>query len=192
LVRQARRITLRAAVGVALVAAAIVAGLFLAAWAFWPARNAPVSTAALGAQPLGSAGDPGAVPKVSFENAPALSTAENSKTREPEILTAWADTEAVLTTNNGETTVITAGTLSNCLTGAHSVTLSNGQNIDFERMKSLEVLHADPVNARLLITLLNGKTMQGNMAAGCDLFGYTDVGRFATTFQKLKRIDFRR
>jgi hypothetical protein len=130
---------------------------------------------------------------VSVPPAPHQATAaENSKTSAPEISKAWTDTEAVLTTKNGETVVIKAGTLRYCISVGQSISLDNGQDVEFEQMKSIEVLDANPASVTLLITLLNGKTLQGTKSGNCDIFGYTDVGRFSAYFPQLKRVDFRR
>jgi len=107
---------------------------------------------------------------------------------------AWADVIAVITTRHGETRV-RAETLSNCISVNHAISLGTGQDIPFERMRALEVLSADPreaPNARAVVrvTLLDGSTTQGSVPANCDLFGYNELGRFATYFQDLKRIDF--
>ena len=94
-------------------------------------------------------------------------------------------------------TIVRADTLSNCISVNPTLTLANGQDVPFERMKSFEVLRADPAGppgakAELVITLVDGKVIKDEVAANCDVFGYNDVGRFTTYFQKMKRVDFLR
>jgi len=125
------------------------------------------------------------------------STAADSNTRPGGALKTWAESEAVITTTDGAVTTLRAETLSNCISVDHEFTLSSGQVVAFEKMRSFEVLRADPLdapNARaaLLVTLLDGKTIKDSVGAGCDIFGYNDLGRFSTYFQNVKRVDFRR
>ncbi len=70
-VRTVRRVSPGAAAGAAVALAVVGAALVLAARAFWPASDPPVTMAALGAASPERPGDPGAAPKVSFGNAPA-------------------------------------------------------------------------------------------------------------------------
>jgi len=125
-------------------------------------------------------------------------TNADSNTPPKDSLKTWAESEAIITAKDGVVTTLRAETLSNCISVKHNLTLSSGQDIEFEKMRSFEIVHADPVgtpNARamMLITLLGGKTIKDNVGAGCpDIFGYNDLGRFSTSFQNLKRVDFRR
>ncbi len=79
----------------------------------------------------------------------------------------------------------------------HGITLSSGQDIPFEKMKSIEVLRSDEQftpngKADLVVTLLTGQTARGGIGTGCDFFGTNDLGRFSIYPNRLKRIDFQR
>jgi hypothetical protein len=116
---------------------------------------------------------------------------------EPGHLAPWPKSSVVLTTRDGAVTTLRAETLSNCISVSHELTLESGQEIPFEKLKSFEVLRVDPIGApnakaTLGITLLDGRTLQDSVGAGCDIFGYNDLGRFNTTFQQLKQVEFKR
>lgn len=109
----------------------------------------------------------------------------------------WPEAQAVLSTRDGSSTTLRAETLSNCISVNPYLALASGQEIAFEQMRSFEVLQADPsgapnAKATVQITLLDGRTLDGRVEANCDLFGFNELGRYATTFQRLKRVDFRR
>ena len=109
----------------------------------------------------------------------------------------WGDAQALLTLNDGRVVEVRAETFSNCISVAHGLTLESGQSVEFEQLKGFDVLRADPwsapnAKAKLRITFLNGKTAEDSVAANCDLFGYNDLGRFTTFFEKLKRVEFQR
>jgi hypothetical protein len=108
---------------------------------------------------------------------------------------SWAETEAVLTDANGAT-VVHAPSLSNCISVSHELTVNGSQDIPFERMRSFEVLRADPAGtpaatATVRIRLLDGRAIEGRIDAQCDIFGYNDLGRYTTSWQSLRKADFR-
>ena len=109
----------------------------------------------------------------------------------------WSSSEAVVTTLDGHVTSVRAETFSNCISVNQKLDLASGQSLPFEHIRALEVVRADPkdapnARAHVRITVLDGKTLEEDVAANCDLFGYNDLGRFETTFQQLRRIDFKR
>lgn len=109
----------------------------------------------------------------------------------------WADAEAVVLTREGATTRLRANSLSNCISVDHELTLENGQAVPFEAMSGFEVLHSDghtqpEARAKVRVALLAGGTLEGTVKAGCDLFGYNDVGRFTTYFDRLQSVRFAR
>lgn len=71
----------------------------------------------------------------------------------------WAESEAVITSIDGVATVVNAESLSNCISTGKDLTLSSGQSIAFEKMRAFE-FNRDNVKPTLIITLLNGKTVQ--------------------------------
>jgi hypothetical protein len=108
---------------------------------------------------------------------------------------SWAETEAVITDANGATSV-RAPSLSSCISVNQTLTLNGSQDIPFERMRGFEVLRADPFGtpagiAILRIRLLDGRAIEGRVDAQCDIFGYNDLGRYTTSWQSLKRVEFR-
>ena len=109
----------------------------------------------------------------------------------------WSEAQAILTLTDGRVVEVRAETFSNCISVAHGLSLEGGQSIEFEKLKSFDVLRADTwlapnAKAKLRLTLLNGTTTEGSVAANCDLFGYNDLGRFTAFFEKLKRVEFQR
>jgi len=109
----------------------------------------------------------------------------------------WSEAQALLTLNDGRVVEVRAETFSNCLSGLDVLNLEGGQSIEFEKMKSFDVLRAEPrsapnARAKLRITFLNGKTAEDSVAANCDLFGYNDLGRFTTYFENLRKVEFQR
>lgn len=108
---------------------------------------------------------------------------------------AWSDATAVVVGRDGRETRLRADSLSNCISASHDLTLASGQSVDFERMASFEVTHADAhtsstAKARIQITLLDGTTVSDSVDANCDLFGFNDVGRFATFFDQIRMVRF--
>lgn len=113
------------------------------------------------------------------------------------VVKAWSEAVAVVVGRDGRETRLRADSLSNCVSATHDLTLASGQSVDFERMASFEVQHADPhtastAKARLQITLLDGGTVSDSVDANCDLFGFNDVGRFATFFDQIRVVRFER
>jgi hypothetical protein len=126
-------------------------------------------------------------PDASTSPAPQAQTAGRS----------WSDAVTVVLDRDGVTTRLRADSFSNCISVNHEISLEAGQSIPFERISSLEVLHADDhtspnARAQLKIQLLDGTDVLGTVDAGCDLFGYNDVGRFTTYYDRVRRIQFER
>jgi hypothetical protein len=112
-------------------------------------------------------------------------------------LKPWAESDAVLTMTDGAENTVRASSLCNCISVHHSITLGTGQDVPFERMRSLEVVRSDTTgtpNARatIVVTLLDGRTINGSMEAGCGWFGYNDIGRFDFNVDRLRRVVFTR
>ena len=146
-------------------------------------------------------GKPNAVPSPAAPvHSPGTKTPEAASvpaTPAPAGIKPWSTSDVVITTRDGVTTTLRAETLSNCISPSHELTTGSGQDIPFEKMKSVEVLRADPVHApnakaTIVITLLDGRKIEDRVNASCDIFGYNDLGRFTTYFDKLKRVDFQR
>jgi hypothetical protein len=97
----------------------------------------------------------------------------------------------VITNTDGVATAVSAESLSNCISTNKELTLSSGQSIAFEKMRAFEFAR-DNVKPTLIITLLNGKSIQGSMSMGCDIAGTNELGRFNLAFEKVKRVEFKR
>ncbi len=128
---------------------------------------------------------------------PSASNGASSGTSGTSGTKPWAEANAVLTATDGVATSVRAETLSYCISVGHGITLSSGQDIAFEKMKSIEVLRSDDQfapngKADVIVTLLGGQTARGGIGSGCDFFGTNDLGRFSIYPQRLKRIDFQR
>ena len=110
---------------------------------------------------------------------------------------SWSDVVAIVLSRDGTTTRLRANSLSNCISVSHDISLESGQSIPFEQMSSFEVLRADDhtspnPKAKLRIQLIDGGVLSGTVDAGCDLFGYNDVGRFKIYFDRLQSVQFER
>ena len=110
---------------------------------------------------------------------------------------SWAESDAVLTMTDGSQNTVRAASLSNCISVVHAVTLASGQQIPFERMRTLEIVRSDSTDmpnaaATIVVTLLDGKAVNGSMNAGCGWFGYNDIGRFDFNVDRLRRVEFTR
>jgi hypothetical protein len=110
---------------------------------------------------------------------------------------SWQDAHVMLTGTDGKAIVLRAPSFSACISVNQTLTLNGNQEIPFERMRSVDVLRADPVGtpagtAVVRIVLVDGRALDGRVDATCGLFGYNDVGRYDVNIQSLKRIEFRR
>jgi serine/threonine-protein kinase len=103
----------------------------------------------------------------------------------------WSESEAVITSTDGIATVVSAESLGNCISSSKELTLASGQSIGFEKMRAFELTRDNP-KPTLLITLLNGKTVQGTMNMGCEIVGNNELGRFNLPYEKVRRVEFKR
>jgi len=103
----------------------------------------------------------------------------------------WSESAAVITSTDGVSTVVNAESLGNCISSSKELTLSSGQSIGFEKIRAFEFTR-DNIKPTLVISLLNGKTVQGTMSMGCELVGNNDLGRFNLAFEKVRRVEFKR
>jgi hypothetical protein len=106
----------------------------------------------------------------------------------------WSETQAVITSTEGTVTGVSAESLANCISANKELTLSSGQSIAFEMMRSFEFVR-ESSKTTLVVTLLSGETVKGSMNSmtmACDLIGQNQLGRVSVLFEKLKRVDFQR
>jgi hypothetical protein len=97
----------------------------------------------------------------------------------------------VITSIDGVATSVNAESLGNCISTSKELTLSSGQSIAFEKIRAFEFTR-DNIKPTLVISLLNGKTVQGSMNMGCEIVGNNDLGRFNLPYEKVKRVEFKR
>jgi hypothetical protein len=70
--------------------------------------------------------------------------------------------------------------------------LDSGQFVDFARLQAFEVLRYSASDSRgeVLMTLLDGKTLQGKTVDGYELRGRNDLGDVNAPLGTVKRVDF--
>lgn len=107
----------------------------------------------------------------------------------------WTDVEAIMTAKDGTVTRMRAETVRYCISAGTGITLNGSQDIQFEKMSSIEVLRSDPQltpggSATLRVILASGSTLEGTITSGCDFFGQTEVGRYSLYPDKLLKIEF--
>jgi hypothetical protein len=108
---------------------------------------------------------------------------------------AWTDVEAIWTAKDGTVTSMRAETVRFCISAGTGINLNDSQDIQFEKMSSIEVLRSDPQftsggRATLRVTLASGSILEGTITSGCDFFGQTDAGRYSLYPDKLLKIEF--
>ena len=146
---------------------------------------------------------PGAAANAPAANAPAANVPAANAPAPPAATSSssggkpWAEADAVITTRDGSKTTVRAETWRYCISVGIGITLTSGQSIAFERMRSIEFVRSDPVGtpngrATIVVTLADGRTLNGSVDSGCGMFGYNDIGRYDVNMQDLRRIDFMR
>jgi hypothetical protein len=95
---------------------------------------------------------------------------------------------AITTTDNAVVEV--RGESFGVCTGQKALTLTYGQIVPFGRMRSFDVSASDTGIATRIL-LMDGKSIDG-ATTNCDLEGRNDAGRFSSTLDKIKRVEFQR
>jgi hypothetical protein len=96
----------------------------------------------------------------------------------------------VVITTIDNATVQVGGASFNVCSGKKALALTYGQTVPFGRMQSFEVARSGAgLAARIL--LVDGTSIDG-LTSECDLEGRNDAGRFSSTLDKVKRVEFRR
>jgi len=108
---------------------------------------------------------------------------------------SWDTATAVFTGTDGKQTTVKANSVRFC--GYGFITLSGTQDIEFEKMRRLEVTRSDKHlqsegKADLAVTALTGKTLNGTMRINCQFSGDNEVGRFSLYPEELKSVEFHR
>jgi hypothetical protein len=104
------------------------------------------------------------------------------------------ESTVVITAQDGTVTTVFGDSLKH-RQYSRELVLQNGQHISFENIKMLEVVRLYDDHARVQITLLSDKVVEGSLDAGLYPFGFdaqNDVGQFGISVSRLKRIVFQR
>jgi serine/threonine-protein kinase len=109
----------------------------------------------------------------------------------------WDTATAVFTDTDGKQTTVKANSVAYCISVAHSIKLSDTQDIPFEKIRRFEVTRSDKLyqnegKADLAVTTLGGRTLTGTVGSNCDFLGENELGRFSLYPQKLKSVEFHR
>src|SRR6266403_256217 len=97
-----------------------------------------------------------------------------------------------ITAQDGTVTTVFADSLKH-RQYSRELVLQNGQHISFDNIKMLEVVRLYDDHAKVKITLLNDKVVEGSLDAGLYPFGFeaqNDIGQFGISVSQLKRIVF--
>src|SRR5882762_7884297 len=104
------------------------------------------------------------------------------------------ESTVVITAQDGTVTTVFADSLKH-RQYSRELVLQNGQHISFDNIKMLEVVRLYDDHAKVKITLLNDKVVEGSLDAGLYPFGFeaqNDIGQFGISVSQLKRIVFQR
>jgi len=104
------------------------------------------------------------------------------------------ESTVVITAQDGTVTTVFADSLKH-RQYSRELVLQNGQHISFDNIKMLEVVRLYDDHAKVKITLLNDKVVEGSLDAGLYPFGFeaqNDTGQFGISVSQLKRIVFQR
>lgn len=108
---------------------------------------------------------------------------------------AARESTVLVTLKDGSVTKLLAQSFSQTAQYDAQLHLQNGQAIAFDKLASIEVerLHSD--HARVKLTLVDGRVIDGRLDAGSSIYGFkgeSELGTFDTRIEQLKRIDFKR
>jgi hypothetical protein len=107
----------------------------------------------------------------------------------------WSQVEAVWTPTQGAQIRMPARTMGFCINEGGGLFLDKRQNVPFEKMKSIDIVHSDVALspggvADVRIVLTSGATLTGSIDAGCDFIGNPDTGRVDIYPDRMRRIEF--
>ena len=86
----------------------------------------------------------------------------------------------------GNTTQLQTGSLEVC--ASDGLTLTTGQQVPTRQISRIEVTEPEAREFAVTISLTNGQTVQGRMAAGCQVSGTNSVGTFAKSLVELQSV----
>jgi hypothetical protein len=73
-----------------------------------------------------------------------------------------------------------------------AIGLKNGQTIPFDKIGSVDFLETHEYDKDVKVTLTDGRTLEGDIMAGEQLTGQTDIGPFSISVKDVKQIVFER
>lgn len=101
----------------------------------------------------------------------------------------------IVTLKDGSVTTLLARSFSQTAQYDAQLHLQDGQAIAFDKLASLEVEKVYADHARVKLTLVDGRVLDGSIGAGSSIYGFHgegELGTFETRVEPLKRIEFRR
>jgi hypothetical protein len=73
-----------------------------------------------------------------------------------------------------------------------TIQLKNGQAIPFDKIRSVDFVETHGYDEDVKVTLTDGRTVEGDIMAGEQLTGETDIGPFSISVKDVKQIVFER
>jgi hypothetical protein len=101
----------------------------------------------------------------------------------------------VITAGDGTTTTLFADGFRQTAQYDDQLHLVSGQTVAFDKIASIEVVKHYSEHAQVLITLVDNQMIDASLGAGSSIYGFggeNDLGSFAITVDRLKRIAFQR
>jgi hypothetical protein len=150
---------------------------------------------------LGSKPDRAREPSASIASPRGTSTeasaAHATPTNLPSVSTNQSPHRAtvVITASDGSMTTLFADGFRQTAQYDDQLHLVSGQAVAFDKIASLEVVKRYSEHAQVLITLIDNQMIDASLGAGSSIYGFggeNDLGTFAITVDRLKRIAFRR
>ena len=153
---------------------------------------------ALGSK-AGSAGRPAAADPPTTATAPEASKPGGGSAMSPPAAapaqSKTAEATVLLTARDGTATPVFADSLRQIREWDKSLHLLNGQNVAFDKIRTIEVASVYEQQAKVRITLIDGRVIEGFVGSGSSTLGFhgeNDLGLFDIRMEQLQRIDFRR
>jgi hypothetical protein len=131
-----------------------------------------------------SSNDPaGAAPNAAGSSAPASATpSATPKQQKPTVLVVGKD---------GTQTGVSLRGFQDSQSG-EAIGLKNGQTIPFDKIRSVDFVETHGYDEDVKVTLTDGRTVEGDIMAGEQLTGETDIGPFSISVKDVKQIVFER
>ena len=149
---------------------------------------------------LGSKQDRAREPTASITSPRGTSTEASAAQAKPTNLPSDKNTSqhhatVVITASDGTITTLFADGFRQTAQYDDQLHLVSGQAVAFDRIASIEVVKHYSEHAQVLITLVDNQMIDASLGAGSSIYGFggeNDLGTFAITVDRLKRIAFQR